>query len=223
LTASPLILLDYASPRKRLKLRMPAKSILDICHDDGRVSVIERLKGRGEAIGAMCFAGFMLLYMAALMVAERRHGAAWVLGPFWIAEASVFMLVIHQTWRKTLLVVTPESVSLRFTSPLTRSAFEWPVMHVGDVLAVVTANPGSTRPLAELRLRFTTGGEAQLFTDHPAAEINDLAEAIRNVLEPQTATPPPELAARDPTAEAQQTMDRLVVLHRAMRGEGAEL
>jgi hypothetical protein len=180
----PSLILDYASPRKRVRLRMPAKSRIDVICEPGQVDVIETLKGKGQAIGGIVFACFVLLVMLKLILTER-HGTVWVLGPFWFAEAGVLVLVIHQTWRKTLLSVTAERVQLKFTSPLTSKSYEWPAIDVADVQAVVTANPNSFNPLAELRMRMASGGEVHLFTDHPAREIQELAVAIDRVLEPE--------------------------------------
>jgi hypothetical protein len=184
LSASSLIL-DYASPRKRGRLRLPSRSVLDVVRDEpGRVLVIEKLKGKGEAIGAIAFALFMLAYMGALMWAERKHGAQWVLGPFWIIEATLIVLVVHQTWRKTMFEVNVDQVRLRFRSPIWRQAHAWRASDVIDVASVVTGDSRrSRRPVAELRIRSVDGGELRLFTDHPQGEIDELASAIRDVLD----------------------------------------
>jgi hypothetical protein len=183
LSTSSLIL-DYASPRKRGRLRLPSRSVLDVVRDEpGRVLVIEKLKGKGEAIGAIAFALFMLVYMAALMWAQWKYGAQWVLGPFWIIEAILIVLVVHQTWRKTTFSATGDQIRLNFRSPIWRRAFAWRASDVIDVASVVTGDSRrSRRAVAELRVRFVDGRELRLFTDHPQGEIDELAAAIRDVL-----------------------------------------
>jgi hypothetical protein len=178
----PAVILDYASPRKRDPLRLPARSVLEINCDVGRVGVVESLKAKGEAIGGMTFAIVMLLYMGALMLTERGRDAGWVLAPFWLAEAAVLVLVVLQTWRKTFLIVSHQKVSLRFTTPISSTLYEWPASHVTRVLAIITGHSKRNLPLGQLTLYLQDGGEVRLFTDHPADEIGPLAETILSVL-----------------------------------------
>jgi hypothetical protein len=177
----PALILDYASPRKHLKLRMPARSHLDLCCEPGRVMVIEKLRGKGEVIGAIAFAVFMLIYMGVLMFVI--HGALVWLGPFWLAEAIVLVLVIHQTWRQTVLTVTSETIDLAFASPFTHKSFQWPAVEVVNVLSVTDASLNPARKLAELRIRMISELEVHLFTDHSFSEIEAIVAAIRGVLE----------------------------------------
>src|ERR1700733_68631 len=100
-------ILDYASPRKRVRLRLPAKSRIRCQISTGRLTIIESLDGQGGAIGAIVFAVFMLIYMG-LLIAFVRGAAPMAI--LWILEAVVLVMVVHQTWRKTLLTVTAEEV-----------------------------------------------------------------------------------------------------------------
>jgi hypothetical protein len=185
----PAIILDYASPRKRVRLRMPAKSHIDLAREPGKVMVIEYLRGKADAIGGIVFAGLMLAYLGLFCLTVRN--ATWVLGPFWLAEAGVLLLVIHQTWRRTLLTVTAESIDLTFTSPFTTKRYQWPTIDLAVVRAMVTANPNSARPLGELRIELASGGEVHLFSDHKLSQIDEIVAAIRAITDPVTAMEPP--------------------------------
>jgi hypothetical protein len=181
----PVLILDYASPRTRTRLRMPSKSVLDVIEEPGGILVVETLSGRAEAVGAIAFGVFMLIYLTILMIALRGQGAGWVLGPFWLAEAVVLILVIHQTWRKTTLIVTDRAVWLRFISPLTRKAYQWPAQMVASVSAVPTAHATAGQALAELAIHLNSGQQICLFTDHPDREIDRLSTTILDVLRPK--------------------------------------
>jgi thiamine-phosphate pyrophosphorylase len=195
---APAPILDYASPRKRVKLRLAANSILDCRYETDRVSVVETLKGRDGAIGAIIFACVVLLIMAAMLsssdLSDRRHRdyvPTVLLSVFWLIEASLIFVVIHQTWRKTVLTVTEEAVELLFGSPFRRTLHEWPGVDVYEVLTPVTANEGLPNALAELRINLASGGEIHLFTDHPLNEIVRIAQGLRRILKLKQPTPPP--------------------------------
>jgi hypothetical protein len=160
---------------------MPARSRIVLQRDAvDRVRVIETLSGRAGAIGAMGFAICVLVQMAWTM-ATTRH-VAWVLGPLALIEIVLLVMVVHQTWRKTLLSATPGGIELTFTSPLSRRAYAWPAVDIANVTSIVTANHTSYSPLAELRIQLFSGGEAQLFTDHPLREVEPIAAAIRRAI-----------------------------------------
>jgi hypothetical protein len=172
-------ILDYASPRKRVKLRLPTRSRIRCDLESNQLTIIETLEGRGGAIGAIIYAIFMLIYLGYVTVTVRGAG---LVGIFWLIEATLLVMVIHQTWRKTMLTVTDTVVCLKFTSPIMRKMYQWPAVQVRDVLAVVTANTNSGNPLAELRISLESGQELHLFSDHRAGEIDDLVVGIREAL-----------------------------------------
>src|ERR1700722_8585632 len=124
-------ILDYASPRKRQKLRLPARSRIRCQLEDERLVIVEKLEGRGEAISAVIFAVFMLVYLGSIVMFVRRGSYMAV---FWFAEAAVLIAVIHQTWRKSELTVTPGKLRLKFTSPMWRKLYEWQGEEVPEVL-----------------------------------------------------------------------------------------
>jgi hypothetical protein len=98
-----------------------------------------------------------------------------------LAESLVMLLVIHQTWRRTLLTVTAAELRLEFTSPFYRKEYRWEAGNVADVVGVVTANAQSVDPLAELRIQISSGQDLHLFTDHRAGQIDDLVTAVNRV------------------------------------------
>src|SRR3954468_13625770 len=74
----PSPILDYASPRPRRKLRLPAKSVLDVRVDpDGLgITIVERLAGIPEAVAGILFAVFVLLVVGLTSFLSLR--AQWV-------------------------------------------------------------------------------------------------------------------------------------------------
>jgi hypothetical protein len=175
-------IIDYASPRPRSKLRLPSLSRIVCQVEPDRLTVMERLEARGGAIEGICFAIFMLFYLGAIIPESRDWSVAVVVGMFWLAEATVMMLVIHQTWRKTLLTAEPAELRLKFTSPLYRKEYRWPAREIVDLKSVVTANAQSVDPLAELRIQISNGQDLRLFTDHRVGQIDDLAVALGRAL-----------------------------------------
>ncbi len=177
-----MTIIDYASPRPRSKLRLPSRSRIVCQVDAGQLIVQEWLEARGGAIGAIGFAVLMLIYLGAIAMLCRDWSVSFVMGFFWLAEATVMLLVIHQTWRRTLLTVTPAQLLLKFTSPLYRKLHNWEASDVVEVIGVLTANAQSEDPLGELRIQISNGQDIRLFTDHRTAQIDELAVAVRQAL-----------------------------------------
>jgi hypothetical protein len=175
-------ILDYSSPRPRSKLRLPSLSRIVCQIEPNQLVVQEWLQARGSALGGICFALFILAYLGAIAVYSRDRSIAAILMMFWLAEALVMLLLIHQTWRRTLLTVTAAELRLEFTSPFYRKEYRWDASNVADVVAVVTANAQTFEQLAELRIQISNGQDARLFTDHPAGQIDDLVAAITEAL-----------------------------------------
>jgi len=174
-------ILDYSSPRPRSKLRLPSLSRIVCQIEPGQLVVQEWLQARGSAFAGICFALFILAYLGTIAVYSHDRPVAAVLMFFWLTEALVMLLVIHQTWRRTLLTVTAAELRLEFTSPFYRKEYRWEAGNVADVVGVVTANAQTFEQLAELRIQISSGQDVHLFTDHPAGQIDDLVTAVNRV------------------------------------------
>ena len=73
----PAAILDYASPRKRGRFRLPATSTLTCDVGDDTVVVEQRLAGKAEAIAALAFGAltFALLVGMTVTVEEPRRSS----------------------------------------------------------------------------------------------------------------------------------------------------
>jgi hypothetical protein len=191
-------ILDYAGPISRSGLRLAATSELKITSEPRRLVVRETLAGRGGAIGALVFAGFVFFVMINVELDMwhkwRRHVQEMTFfAGLMTAEGAVGMLVVNQTWRRTVLEVTPVDVSLVFASPFAAGRkFHWPAEQVAQV-AVVDSTLGQAGPrVPELELAMWSGPPVRLFTGHPQAQLAYLAQTIR-AIQPTL----PEAAAGD--------------------------
>ncbi len=230
-------ILDYASPRKRGRLRLPAVSRLTVAVADGRVTVEESLAGRaGVAAAALLFG--LITTCAAAMAAmasgyDFRHHhwfhdwpVAFVPGGLAAAEVGLMVAVVQQTWRRTILTAEYDELRLAFLSPLHRRRYRWTGNDVADVLIVHTANTDTGLPLGEVLITRVAGGDVRLFTDHPARRLGGLARAVHDMLRDGHADPPPDdrpirtsdvPVPLDVAPQAKVTTARLVDVHRALR------
>jgi predicted enzyme related to lactoylglutathione lyase len=179
-------ILDYASPRKRSRLRLPARSILTCGVSPDQILLIERLSGQGAALGAIGFACFTMLFTAGMSLTGSfgpMHRADYALpASLALLEIVVMLLLIHQTWRQTQLLVRYDQLQLTFSSPFYRRHYQWTSADIADMLLVHTANTQSEMPLAELMITRCMGGEIRLFTDHHAHEIDRLVHILPPML-----------------------------------------
>jgi hypothetical protein len=192
--SQPQLVLDYASPRKVGRVRLPAQSELIISQTpEGEVRVLERLRGRHSAIAAVLFGAFFLISAGMSTVNQvqwvmrHRHWPSdWVVPGFLailtIAEALLLAGVIQQTWRRTTLVASTLRVTLEFIGPLTRAQrHEWTVADVVEFIPVTTRQNPDGSVLGELQLR-PPGMLISLFTDHPLMEIQVLARLLNGAI-----------------------------------------
>jgi hypothetical protein len=194
-------ILDYASPRKRQRFRLPARSTLDIHCDRDEIVITETLQGRDSAAGAILFFIFAFSCMAGVLTIDSgfRKTDPFILGFLACLAISgfvVLLMVVQQTWRKTLLTVRYNEMLLAFTSVFYRKFHRWAGDDIADVLLVETANTETRHVLAELLITRCVGGDIHLFTDHLATELKPLAQALPAMLrrgEP-FAAPAPALA-----------------------------
>src|SRR5437867_2708214 len=136
-------ILDYASPRRRGKLRLPARSRIwwHVDEQSRAVTITESLGGKQEAIFALLFAAFIVIVLAIAALSQasrlRKHPEEWpivaLLCGLWLAEVIVMILVIDQTWAKTIIRATSDQFIFRSRSPLRRRTMAWHGREVAGV------------------------------------------------------------------------------------------
>jgi hypothetical protein len=175
-------ILDYASRRTRVKVRLPANSVLSISIANGCL-ITETLSGKESAIGAIVFAVFVLAVMIGSVIdsfAFLKRDTVIPLVCLALFIVGLILLIIHNTWRKTILSVRGENLTLHLSAPLIRSKHHaWPTAQVSAIRVVPTDEGGQ---LGEVRMYFQSSGEAHLFTDHPFREVQYMANAIQRAL-----------------------------------------
>ena len=233
MTDAPSPILDYASPRPRRRLRLPARSVIDVRVDpDGRgVTIREQLAGIPEAIAGMMFALFVLLVVGAVAYTSLRaewmkhhdvHPLGAVLAIFWLAELLLLGIVIDRTWRRTTLDARDGRVILRFKGLFGSREHRWPFEEVADLDSVATQEAVGVYALAELRFRATDDVPVHLFTDHRADEIARIQSILSRILagETPTLTPPDSQTAGSATPVEPPdgtTVSRLVDVRKSLR------
>ena len=231
-------ILDYAGPRKRSVLRLPAVSRLDAVGTGDRVTVTESLAGQHGAVGALVFGTIVLaiVLVSGGINAYDFHHHRWHHDPLLdlipaclMASALLACMagVLQQTWRRTILSAEYDELRLAFLSPFRRRRYRWTAAQIADVVVVLTANLETAAPLGEVLITRVAGGEIRLFTDHAAGRLGPIARAVHDALREGRATPLPGDApavpapADDLLPRAEQTAGRLVDLHRSMRDRRA--
>jgi hypothetical protein len=173
-------ILDYASPRPNTINRLPAQSILAIRRTDEGAEIVETLSGKGEAIGAIVFAGFVILWIniQAELLWKSYTGEAIFLNVTGAVMAGLIVLVINNTWRKTSLISRPGALSLTFKSIFQTRHFAWSDEQIQSVAVFALADRKTGRLLHELRLLTWTDSGARLFTGHSSVELKVVVNAL---------------------------------------------
>ena len=219
------LILDYASPRPRGKVRLPSKSYLTIEHDRDTTTVTESLRGKTSAVVAMIFAAFvmgvLLLVIVGLLTAYQRNPQdnllveAIVLIVLELIEGSVGVVVLDQTYRKTVVRVRDGEMTLIFSALLTRTRWHhWPIDEVGTLNVQSTQSGAGLPTLAELRIQPARDVSVHLFTDHREVDVLHIAALLRAALAGETISMPPQAVSTVPDAA---TFDRLMQTHRTLR------
>jgi hypothetical protein len=186
-THSPI--LDYAGPASRSALRLAAKSEMHIDDQPRRLIVREHLAGRGQAIVALAIAALSMIVMlsvqADLLHKWRRNvEMIAIFAGFEVAELFVGAMVINQTWRRTVLKVTPDEVSLTFAAPFKpATVMHWTVEQVAEVHIIDSDLSGGV-VAPELELRMWSGPAVRLFTGHRHSELARLVTLIHAIQPP---------------------------------------
>jgi hypothetical protein len=204
-------ILDYASPRPRRRLRLPAKSVLDVRVDpDGLgVTIVEKLAGIPQAVAGMIFAVFVLIIAGAMAWISLR--TVWVkhheidafgaiLGFFWAAELTLLVIVIDRTWRRTILEARDGRLVLRFSGLFGTREHRWPFDQIGDVAVVPTQEAVGAYALAELHFRATDDVPVHLYTDHRADEVLYIQSLLSRILRHEPAAASAAASVAQPVA-----------------------
>jgi hypothetical protein len=187
-------ILDYAGPASRRALRLPAQSVISVREEPGHLTIVERLAGHGGAVAALGLAAFTLLI---LIMVETSLAAKWhktldemlLIGGLIAAEACVGALVINNTWRKTVLEVTPEMLNVTFSAPFTgRSRFEFRDEMIAAIAVIDTALAPGAPVVPELEIRMWNAPPVRLFIGHRQGELEDLAARMRRIQPPGETT-----------------------------------
>jgi hypothetical protein len=189
-------ILDYAGPSSRGKFRLPAESILEIDSSPAQLTVTETLAGQAGAFAALIFAAFTLVTLASAVLAPISRGS-WhryateitLFAGFAIVEIALMLAVIHNTWRKTVLIVTPAQTSLRFWSPLRGTLHHiWPADKLREARINIMTMPNRRAEFPELELDLWGEPRVRLFLGHRQAELGRIVREIER-LQPPTLQP----------------------------------
>src|SRR5262249_44902421 len=143
-------------------------------------------------IGGIVFAIFVLLVLGMPVGSEvwqlvRLHrigepSVFYLLGSFWLAELITMLLVIQQTWRRTILDASGEGLCLVFTSPFRTQRFQWPADAVVEIRVPPMGMTKARETLGQVEIFLTSGQTLHLFTDHAKQELDWYASQIADTL-----------------------------------------
>lgn len=170
-------------------MRLPSRSRLEVRDERDGVVVSEWLEAKAGAIAAIAMGVVSLVVLPWATIAAARHAgrmdmATWIImagvpAAVWIAEIVVFLMVINNTWRRTVLEARADAVLLRFGAPFGERRYEWGASQVEDVRMESTTTAADRNSLGELEIHLAGLPLVKLFTDHPAGELTELAARIR--------------------------------------------
>ena len=118
--AQPQLILDYASPAPRGRMRLPVRSEIRITADGDSTTIRETLQGRA-AIAAIVFAVFVLIVLLGAIASQLTDWhKQWqtlpilpaFLAALWLTEATLGVFVLDQTYRKTVIRVCDSELTL---------------------------------------------------------------------------------------------------------------
>lgn len=184
-------ILDYASPRQRGKVRLPSNSRIVVESERDGVIVREWLQAKAGAMMAMLIAlvAFLALAMTAYQgITGRMHRQdrillIWVPAVVGACEIGVFLLVVNNTWRRTTLEARNDGLMLAFAAPFGRKRYEWGASQIEVIRVELTTTAEHRNSLGELQVHLAGLPLVKLFTDHPAAELQDLSARLRQAVE----------------------------------------
>ena len=195
--------LDYASPSAHGRVRLPAQSRIEIRREGDSVIVSEWLEAKTRAVLAIALAVATLIMLPLVYYLEDRpqpwrvsaneHPAdLLVIAGVWLAELTVMLMVINNTWQRTVLEARARRLLLTFRAPFGKRVHEWPAGNLEDIRMHATTKLSDRNHLAEVRILIPAQPMVRLFTDHPATELAPIAAALRSAVgltEPRRAQP----------------------------------
>lgn len=231
------IILDYASPRPRGKLRLPARSVIrwEIDPDTNAATVTATLAGKDNAIAGLAFGVFTFLVISACATGEiaglRRYPYSWpvalLCAAVAVAELVLIFMVIDQTWAKTTLRATREGLAFKTRSPFRRRELSWSEGEVLSVRLESTQDQPDAVPLGQVQIvTDRPPSPLTLFVDHLYRDLVSVTHAIQFGLGRVDTAPTHD---RDPVTQMpsiqpdERTFDRLVDVHRQMRSRSNKL
>jgi hypothetical protein len=205
---SPAVI-DYASPVPRSRLRLAGRSEIRWVSGPGRVVVTQVLAGREGVIAALLLAGLSIVLVSFSIVnmpgrLQRNAGSIGIMVVLMAAEVIVGARVIHNTWRKTILTVTREALTVETAAPfaMRQQSFGFRSEQVADI-AVVDCEPmPGEEVVPELEIRLWSIPPVRLFTGHPRQTLIPIARAIVQV---QPIKPPPQAVTTPETETPPET------------------
>jgi hypothetical protein len=178
----PALVLDYASPRPHVKLRLASNSILRCDNVDGRFVITELLSGKGSAVGGMIFAAFCVSCMIAMLFAEpgpslgKQWGFAAFVATIALVEIAISLLIVRNTWRRTVVSTDRRVVEVIFSGPLMRTQrYGSPTPSIEKLQL---ASTDAQAQLGELVIAPVAGAELHLFTDHSINALRRLIDGM---------------------------------------------
>jgi hypothetical protein len=157
------------------------------------ITVIERLAAKGRAVFAIALAGVTLVTLPVSVLnslfyhPNHKLGIndlllPLLLGGLWVVEVVLIVVVVNNTWRKTILRVGPDGIVLSFASPFGTRKHDWLPSQIADVRAAPMPGGSPGYALAELQIYPGADLTVHLFTDHEERQLTWLAGAISKIL-----------------------------------------
>jgi hypothetical protein len=198
MTESAGPILDYASARPMLPLRLADESIITLHQREWGTEIVETLVGKVKAVAAIVFAmstNFFLI--TAAVSAYQTSGRAEDAGKFLLVSLGmltsaslVSVLVVHQTWRRTILEIRPDGLKLIFESPFTKKEYSWPITQVIRALVISAITAKSRVFMPELEIQTLTHPMVKLFAGHAEEILGEIAAQIETVRQSAAAVLP---------------------------------
>jgi hypothetical protein len=158
------------------------------------VVVSEWLEAKGRALFAIGLAALTLVLLPGTMVAQcwgkNSHFLLsdtvlfeiGIVTLVWVGEIAVLLMVVNNTWRRTLLEGRRDGLILSFASPFSQRRYEWGASDIEDLRLETTTKASDRNVLGELQIHVAAQPVAKLFTDHELAGLTPIVNALRRAI-----------------------------------------